>query len=165
MTGMINLLHLDLPEKFWKAQNIPFGTVSRVSSFRHVDMPTNLWGKDSTFLLSCYFSVKSRIAASNPNAATACSKGKNCLQNSQTQKFLRRHYWQRQIQCFFSFHEGTPLQNVLRNVGCTKVLLVFLLFFSLPIRMYDATALHTCFFGACLAWKCGGCSVPLWWDG
>ena len=44
-------------------------------------MPTNLWGKDSTFLLSCYFSVKSRIAASNPNAAatTACSKGKNCL--------------------------------------------------------------------------------------
>ena len=130
MTGMINLLNLDLPEKFWKAQNIPFGTVSRVSSFRHVDMPTNLWGKDSTFLLSCYFSVKSRIAASNPNAATtACSKGKNCLQNSQTQKFPRRHYWQRQIQCFFSFHEGTPLQNVLRNVGCTKVLLVFCCFF------------------------------------
>ena len=53
----------------------------------------------------------------------------------------------------------------LETSDALKFCLFFCCFFSLPIRMYDATALHTCFFGACLASKCGGCSVPLWWDG
>ena len=89
MTGMINLLHLDLPEKFWKAQNLPYGTVSRVSSFRHVDMPTNLWGKDSTFLLSCYFSVKSRIAASKfPTLRRPVAKGRIVFKTHKLKSFF-----------------------------------------------------------------------------
>ena len=142
---MIDLLHLNLAKEFWrkKFKHTFCSTVSGVQlpSRRYAN-----YSKRQGFDLFTIFSVKSRNAASIPPLRRPVAKGKIVFKTHKLKSFVVTTIGRGKSNAF-SLSTKVHLYRMCFETSDAQNFCLFFCCFSLPIRMYDATAaLHTCFF-------------------